>query len=167
MGKQAQKITHRRLLFVFLLLPILVIFSREIEAAKSRVLQRVVTDQGVLQIVKTDGDRGETIITVTLGDKVLTEEREYFTAGFEGFFPDKASTKYIFLELDSGGSGCPLFYKIIDISELGNPRITEKFGNCSRASKVDFRNNTLRIDAPIWNGPGEESWLYRQGKLKK
>ena len=101
-----------------------------------------------------------------LSGKVIAELRDEFV-DIEDAYPDATKAKLILLGLGTGGSGCPGFFRVLEIKPDGNTILTDKFGTCSDVFKTAYRDGTWDISvAAFTEQRGEwEHWQYRDGKL--
>jgi len=76
-------------------------------------------------------------------------------------YPSQFDAKYVVFFLPTGGSGCPGFFKIIEIGTEGIKNITEEFGNCSDLATTEYKNDTVTVSI------GADRWSYSNGKLRQ
>jgi hypothetical protein len=129
--------------------------------------RQVDTAQGQLKVTRQSAPDGSKTFTISLGSKVIAEEREFDSVYVEAVHPRDKPPALVLLGLGTGGSGCPGYFKIVDLTAGGGARITEKFGNCSDLFSAKVDNGAWRIDIPKFGGASAQSWLYRDGTLTR
>ena len=129
--------------------------------------RQVTTAQGPLKITRQPGPDGGKIFQITLGSKVIAEEREFSSVYIEAVHPRDKEPALVLLGLGTGGSGCPGYFKIVELTAASGPRITDKFGNCSDVFSTSWENGGWRVDIPKIGGAEAQSWLYRDGTLTR
>lgn len=84
-------------------------------------------------------------------------------------YPNAEKARLLLLELGTGGSGCPAFFRILEIKADNSTLLTDKFGTCSDLFETAYRNGTWEIAIPQYHGDAKkpERWQYRDGKLTK
>lgn len=127
-------------------------------------LEEIQTAQGLLKISQSE-DKGTTIFKITVGGKLVVEEREYESVYVDAAQPPSPKASLVLLGLGTGGTGCPGYFKVVEVPAAGEVKVSEKFGNCSDLFTARWQNNAWRIDIPGVGGAAAQSWLYREGKL--
>jgi hypothetical protein len=129
--------------------------------------RQVTTSRGPLKITRQSAPDGGKIFKITLGSKLIAEEREFDSVYIEAVHPRDKEPALVLLGLGTGGSGCPGYFKIVELTPDGAARITERFGNCSDLFDTKWQDGGWRIDIPRIGGAEAQSWLYRDGKLTR
>ncbi|MBA5775998.1 hypothetical protein H2509_02535 [Stappia sp. F7233] len=104
---------------------------------------------------------------------------EISVAGQPLYYQDDSRTAYIaqtfevygavgvvVVGFNSGGSACPVLYRIVDVSQ-GAPNLSQQFGSCSDIPKFKVVKGSIQIDFPKYNEGSSERWVYSEGKLKQ
>jgi hypothetical protein len=104
---------------------------------------------------------------LTLDGKVTSVETEYGSVSIAASYPENAPARIVLLELSTGGSGCPSFYKVLEVKDDGSTVRSKEFGNCSPMARPSFVEGVLRVDIPKIGGAKAEAWHYKDGKLSK
>jgi hypothetical protein len=68
------------------------------------------------------------------------------------------------LEFDTGGSGCPLLFQVLDVSGAA-PQVTDRFGTCGEASSIRWEGGRLVIRFPAYGRVLSREFTYSSGKL--
>lgn len=127
-------------------------------------LEKVNTPFGLLEIVK-EKDAEYTFDIVLAGKQVdqITEP----SASFYAVYPSVRATRIALIGLDSGGFGCPLMYRIVEIKSKNTVVVTDQFGNCNAVDKISYKDGIwyFRIPRPGRNPP--QFWIYSKGKVTK
>ncbi len=131
---------------------------------KTEVQGEVKTVDGVLQVLREIKDGDQFQYVVILRGKVLVEKDSQIKK-IKSVYPSNAAAKLILLEIDTGGSGCPLLYRVVEIKTDGHANVTDEFGTCGDLTKISFENDAWRIDFPRFGGAPASTWVYRDGKL--
>jgi hypothetical protein len=94
----------------------------------------------------------------------LTRNNSVF---IEDAYPDATKAKLILLGLGTGGSGCPGFFRVLEIKPDGKTILTDKFGTCSDLFETTYRDGAWEIAIPPLTGDPRlrERWQYRDGTL--
>jgi hypothetical protein len=129
--------------------------------------RQVETAQGQLKITRQSAPDGSKTFTISLGSKVIAEEREFDSVYIEAVYPRDEEPALVLLGLGTGGSGCPGYFKVVELTAGGGARITEKFGNCSDLFSTSGEDGGWRIDLPKFGGAPAQSWVYREGRLTR
>lgn len=140
--------------------------------------QRLGTVQGerALAEIKSQGSSLPDGVNITLNGVAIGADTENSFYGFEAAYPDASRARLVLLEMATGGSGCPAFYRVIDIPVEGRPMVSESFGSCfefaapSRCGLV--RENPVYRDGAWHIGIGSVAvtgmvdwWVYRDGAV--
>jgi hypothetical protein len=138
------------------------------------------TIRGQLQVLQKFGTHGEgNRSRIMLNDHEIARQVGYSSVRIDAIYPDRNAVRLILLALNTGGTGCPAFYKVLEIHEDGKFTLTEEFGTCweRRATKHPiyklkqnpvYENGTWRIGLPAAVGgkQGKLDWYaYRDGNV--
>jgi len=126
----------------------------------------VPTVHGTLELYRLEFEDGDRTYQIALDGKARYEENEYHIVEIAASYPEKEPARVMLLELVTGGSGCPMLYKVLEVKDDGSTVRTKEFGNCAMAHP-SFTDGVLRIDIPKIGGAAAESWRYQNGKLSK
>ncbi|WP_237057094.1 hypothetical protein [Microbulbifer sediminum] len=74
--------------------------------------------------------------------------------------------EYLVVQVTTGGSGCPAFFRILDPDKEQN-RLTEEFGTCSDAPSVSESGNSLIFTFPTHEPSVNRTWKYENGVLSE
>lgn len=130
----------------------------------STLPEKTDTPAGVLEIAKDKNAEGT--FNILLSGKRI-DQTEGFTAYIHGVYPNLKEARLVLLGVASGGTGCQLMYKLIEIKDNGSATVTDEFGNCNAINDITFKNGAWHFRLP---GPGNlpaEMWVYRNGKITK
>ena len=127
----------------------------------------LLTIHGKLEIQRVDSRQNMYEHQLILDGKSAGVETEYGMVSIAASYPEAGPARLVLLELDSGGSGCPAFFKVLEIKDNGSTTRSKEFGNCSPLAHPSFTDGVLRIDIPKIGGAKAESWRYQNGKLSK
>jgi hypothetical protein len=130
--------------------------------AKVRVADEVDTVGGTLRV-----SREARRHRVTLRGRTVLEDRESGTVAIVGREPKEGAARLILLELGTGGSGCPAFHRVLDVSGAGQVTASAPFGNCSPLARARWEGGDWIVDLPRFGGAAAESWTYSGGALSK
>jgi hypothetical protein len=128
--------------------------------------EKVTTIRGTLELYRLEFEDGDHAYQIALDGKALYEEKEYHIVAIAGSYPETGPARVVLLELTTGGSGCPMLYKVVEVKDDGSAVRSKQFGNCAMA-RTSFTDGVLRIDIPKIGGAAAESWRYQNGKLSK
>lgn len=74
------------------------------------------------------------------------------------------TTEFIVLEIPTGGSGCEVFYRVIQLWRDGRNAISHQIGNCLHYTSAVTRNHTLRLSFPSTRRPRHlDKWIVKDG----
>ena len=133
---------------------------------KKDLEEKVPTIRGTLELQRVEFEDGDHAFQLALEGKTVAEETEYHVVAIAGRHPEPGPARVVLLELTTGGSGCPMLYKVFEVKDNGKTVRSEEFGNCAMA-KSSFKDGVLHIDLPKSRGAAAESWRYQNGKLSK
>ncbi len=134
---------------------------------EKRAQAEVATIAGPLRVCRIDFEDGGHTNQVSLAAKPLFEEPEDESVSISASHPEKGPARVVLLQLNTGGSGCPSFYAVVEIKDDGRTLRSKRFGNCSPLARSSYAAGVLRIDIPRIGGAAPQSWRYRSGKLSK
>ncbi|MFL5359088.1 hypothetical protein [Archangium sp.] len=134
---------------------------------EKRSQAEVATVRGTLEVYRLDFEDGGHTNQLSLAGKVLFEEPAYESLSITASYPEPGPARVVLLELSSGGTGCPSFYKVIELKDDGSAVRSKKFGNCSPLAQPSFTDGALLINIPKIGGAAAQSWRYQNGKLSK
>ena len=88
-------------------------------------------------------------------------------AAIVAVYPNASLAKLVLIELDSGGAGCPIMYRLAEIKIDKTLALTDEFGDCLLIDRIDKVNGiwTFHFYSP-GNLPSEV-WIYQKGKITK
>ena len=136
-------------------------------APELRTDSKVVTTHGKLEIQRVESDEFASAYQLKLNGKVVGAETGNSIVAIAASYPEKEPARLVLLELGSGGSGCPAFFKVLEIKADGSTVRSKEFGNCSPMARPSFSKGVLRIDIPKIGGAPAQAWRYQDGKLSK
>ncbi|WP_193164873.1 hypothetical protein [Microbulbifer hainanensis] len=79
------------------------------------------------------------------------------------FWGDK---EYLIIQITTGGSGCPAFFRILDPNKEKNS-LTEEFGTCSDTPNISESENGLILSFPTREPNINRVWRYENGVLSE
>jgi hypothetical protein len=130
--------------------------------ADVRVADEVETVGGTLRVA-----RESRLHRVTLGGRTVLEDRESGTVAIVAREPKEGPARLLLLELGTGGSGCPAFHRVLDVTAAGQVTASASFGNCSPLARARWEGGAWIVDLPRFGGAAAESWTYADGALSK
>jgi hypothetical protein len=74
-----------------------------------------------------------------------------------------AGLRFVLLEINSGGTACPVMYRTLDLSG-SRPTISSQFGTCSDLPRTEVRAGTFRVVLPRTNGRGNQTFIFSPAK---
>lgn len=91
------------------------------------------------------------------------------------------SIDYVIVAANSGGIACPAQAVIIELSQTGQPKISESFGSCSDSIEASLINGRVVVETPMYvphpeflskrelreRERSKEVYTWYQGKLSK
>lgn len=128
-----------------------------------KILHSFSTAKGRVDIVNAKYNLGK--FQFHNGKQILLDNKPIgeviqFKLGDIKLLPNKESI-FIFIQVLSGGSGCPANYLLVDLTK-SKARVLDIFGNCSDIHSVSLKeNNNLLIKI------GNEFWSYDGLKISK
>jgi len=134
---------------------------------EKRSQAEVPTIAGSLQVCRVDYEDGGHTNQVSLAGRPLFEEAEDESVSIAAAHPEKGPARVVLLQLNTGGSGCPSFYQVVEVKDDGAAVRSPRFGNCSPLARSSYVGAVLRIDIPKIGGAAAQSWSYSDGKLAK
>lgn len=141
--------------------------TKDPRAVQARSLEeKVATIRGALELYRLDLEDGGHKYQLALEGKPLYEERGHHTVSINASYPEGGPARVVLLELGSGGTGCPAFFKVVEVKDDGSTVRSKQFGTCSPMAQSSFKDGVLHITIPKAGG-GTESWRYQKGKLSK
>jgi len=111
--------------------------------------------------------RGARLHRVTLAGRTVLEDRESGTVAIVAREPKEGAARLLLLELGTGGSGCPAFHRVLDVTGAGQVTASAPFGNCSPLARVRSEGGAWIVDLPRFGGAAAESWTYEGGALSQ
>lgn len=98
-------------------------------------------------------------LTINDEDVILLNNRPLKTgieanSGLSFIFSTEMDDRDIILVMNTGGSGCPALFSIINLGAK-NFHVSEEFGTCSDLIRLRMPNNQLHIDMVDFRGPFE------------
>lgn len=130
--------------------------------AEVRPVGEVETVAGTLRI-----SRGARPHRITLAGRTVLEDRESGTVAIVAREPEEGPVRLLLLELGTGGSGCPAFHRVLDVSAAGHVAASPAFGNCSPLARARREGEAWIVELPRFGGAAAESWSYSSGALSK
>jgi hypothetical protein len=127
-------------------------------------LDSVNTPAGLLEIVK-DKDAEYSTFNIVLAGKRIGQV--VGPSSIHAVYPNPQSARLVLIGSEAGGSGCPLFYALVEIRDKGTPIVPDSFGNCNAIDDIRFKQDAWHFRMP---GPGNlppETWVYHNGKITK
>lgn len=128
------------------------------------------TSMGKLELIRSVSDVEATMVYIKLNDKII-QKLNYESAYLEQSYPQNAP-KLFLIGLSTESLVCAVKFVILDLSN-SNPKVTEEFGNCGDAPKINYLNQTLTLDFPQGERGNKytigkrQVWIYKSGKLKR
>ena len=86
--------------------------------------------------------------------------------------PESKPSILVFM-IETGGTGCPAVYRILDVASKPKPFLSDEIGNCSEGPTFRWKVDHLDISFPHIGGAHSQRWVYapsiqeRAAKLKK
>lgn len=130
--------------------------------ATVRVQDEVETVGGTLQVARVARR-----YRLTLAGRTVLEDRESGTVAIVAREPKDGPARLLLLELGTGGSGCPAFHRVLDVTGAGQVTASPPFGNCSPLARTRREGDAWIVDLPAIGGAAAESWAYENGALAK
>jgi hypothetical protein len=125
-----------------------------------RVADEAETVGGTLQVLRVARRH-----RVTLAGRTVLEDRESGTVAIVARDPKDGPARLLLLELGTGGSGCPAFHRVLEVTGAGRVTASEPFGNCSPLARAHAEGDAWIVDLPAIGGAPAESWSYSGGAL--
>jgi hypothetical protein len=141
--------------------------AQQPQVVQTRSMGQVMTIRGTLELSRSDFEEGGFTVQTVLNDKVIYTERENVSLGIDTSYPKEGPARLILLEVPSGGTACPSFYRVLEIKDDGSTVRSKTFGNCGNNARSSFTQGVLRIDFPKAGRAAPESWTYQNGTLSK
>jgi hypothetical protein len=123
----------------------------------------VLTCAGPLRIER---NAAEQTYRILLAGKVVGEG-DGFSATIHDVYPDRDQARLVFIAVASGGTGCQLSYRLVDVAAGAGANVTEEFGNCNRV-------DTIRKEGDAWYfslfgnvDSTHDTWVYRGGAISE
>jgi len=148
---------------------------------KEVLFGEVNTIRGKLQVLQRFSVAGEgDSQRILLDGQQIVRQVGYLSIEIDAVYPSQSAARLILLALNTGGTGCPSYYKVLEIHEDGQITLTEEFGNCwERAMTLKhpvyklqenpiYKDGAWRIGLPATVGAakGKIDWyVYRDGKV--
>jgi hypothetical protein len=121
-----------------------------------------ITPFGMLTLV-TDYDKH--VSYLKLEDKILHESSDFLVLSF---FYRESNFPYLFVVSETGGSGCPAFYRVFEIYVEQDSYKSEKIGNCSDIVDFEIRaNGDKPVELLIKNKWRGQVWRYSDRKVEE
>lgn len=130
-------------------------------APSGETVETAETVGGQLTIVKED----ELQFKVYLNGKPIIEEKGFLRLSLRAKFPESGRARIVLLELDTGGTGCPAYFRIIELDNRGLASNSDQFGNCSDEPTIQFDGKALLMGFSPFGHAARAVWSYRDGKL--
>lgn len=122
------------------------------------------TVAGPLAIVEGH-DHPEGGLTIRLGGRTILHDPNMWLASVAKAFPESGPARIVVLSLGTGGNGCPMMLRVIDLGRRP-PFVSREFGTCYDEVEVGrTKGGTVRIAQPNPGGRGLSRWTYRDGIL--
>lgn len=100
------------------------------------------------------------------GKSVLKEDGQIMSFKFnehnDSYF--WGDNEYIIVEITTGGSGCPAFFRVLDPNNEQN-QLTKEFGTCSDSPRITESKNGLILSFPTRETDINRVWKYANGVL--
>lgn len=119
---------------------------------------------GHLDIVSNHNEEDLRFSLALNGKTVATLDPEYYAVDMTAAYPDLKAPRYVLLETDSGGSGCPLFYILVEIKDASTV-VLNRFGNCNLLDGIQRIPNGFRFLVRDAHSEGDDSWEFTNGKM--
>lgn len=124
------------------------------------------TVAGSLSVLNRDADSPEEGVVVLLNGQPILKDKMMSYASVTGRFPQDAPARILVLHMGTGGAGCPLMLRLIDVSRKP-VYVSQEFGTCyDEVSVTQSKNGTVVIEQPNVEEPGVSRWRYRNGVLR-
>lgn len=136
------------------------------EVTEKNLEETVATVGGSLELYRVEFDDGARAFQFVLKGKEVHQETKYDVVSIAFRHPSEGPARVMLLELTTGGSGCPMLYRVLEVKDNGSIVRSKEFGNCAMA-KTSVTNGALLIDLPKIGGAAAQSWRYQNGKLSK
>ena len=91
---------------------------------------------GKVQISHIDKDYPERGRKLALGGKLIAKSKNALS--IRATYPEEPRTKFILLESNTGGVGCPFFFRVLEIKDDKKVTLTDEFGNCDDLANPSF-----------------------------
>jgi hypothetical protein len=156
-----RKPTRKWILFICGVIYMTVLSQYAPAALTGETVETAETVGGQLKIVKED----ELQFNVYFNGKPIIEGEDFLRLFIRTKFPESGRARIVLLELDTGGTGCPAYFRIFEVNDGGLVSISDHFGNCSDEPTIQFDGKSLLIGFPPFGHTAREIWSYRNGKL--
>ena len=121
---------------------------------------------GPLTLLSREAERAEDGVVVLLNGKPILKDEMMLHSTVAGRFPQDAPARVIVLGMGTGGSGCPLMLRLVDVGRKP-VYVSRSFGTCyDEVTVTQSRNGTVVIEQPNIAGRGVSRWRYRNGALR-
>ncbi len=137
--------------------------AHEKDKDKDKVVKRVATAQGPLQIVR-HGEPAE--YSVVLGDRTLVKPKERVIE-VASVRSAKGHTKLVLLRFPSKDKECPALFRVVEVSKGKDPRTSDEFGNCSPKARASTVAAGWRVSFPKTKAAPAKAWVYADGDVRE
>jgi hypothetical protein len=116
---------------------------------------------GPIEVVRVEGDND---LAGVRANGVWVVQPEWLNIEVPFSRLGESTEAVALLEFDTGGSGCPLLFQVLDVSGAA-PKLTDRFGTCGKASSIRWEAGKLIIRFPAYGRVLSREFTYSCGKL--
>lgn len=118
--------------------------------------ETTLTVAGSLRIVKSGDDH-----EIRLNGKTAERIHGANSVNVAGQYPPGSRPSVILLAVNSGGTGCPAMFRVLNLRGSSHPHITGEFGNCSDIPEAHWNNGYLRLKFPKFRQAKAVVWMFQ------
>ena len=104
---------------------------------------------GEVTVTRTGEEGRETgMFVVAVGEQEVFRDSMSYAVEVYAYAARLDEDPVVVFALSSGGSGCPVMYRMVHLTGESDPLVTEPFGDCSDIPRVSLEGERLRMRFP-------------------
>jgi len=133
----------------------------------SKVIDSVNTIAGSMKIVRV-GRGADRVHTIQIAGNPVSTIPGLLTVDIASSYPKPPRTQLVLLALNSGGTACPILFRIVKINKNSKASISDEFGTCSETVHTKYSLGFWIVTVEGYKFNSKKTWKYKieSGKLK-